>query len=686
MPAVPRIALIVAVSIGTLAGGLAPALSASNGDDEDRNTPAVSRRVLDFALAADGEVVRRTAGATVERILLPAGLRSATTAETVWSVEIEGRFPARALRYVVSAGDEDIGYGIPTGDGSAVRTVTSDPSVLSERLSAVYEGGPSKIYSRRRSAAPVGPSRVGSAAGGPYEVSRSVYNLGAQVFKLSKVERKVELVGDVHYPTELSEGPFPLVLFMAGNHATCYRNRKVKSAWPCPQGWKPLPNHTGYDYIARDLASHGSVVASISANGVNFVTGRLRRAGMRQRGELIDKHLDLWQKWTTTGGRPFGQTFVGGLDMERIGTMGHSRGGEGVVWHKIVDEEQADPHEVDAVMAIAPIDITRATINNVPFAVVLPTCDGDVSDHQGVHFFDDSRYAVPGDPTPKHTLTSFGANHNFFNTVWTPSNRYPGGSNDGRFAPCRNQLTAAEQRRAGRAYVVKFFRRYLLDEDSLDPLWTGARAPWSVGAANALVSYLAPDLPTTRKDLSRFVAEDELFTNYLGGTVTPRRLSHYGWCANDEDPCGSRFGDLNDIHFPGLAQAELTWRNPRGRLVYEIPEAHSDLSSFQAFQLRARTNPSKLANEGIRFQDFVVELVDGEGNRASVSASEVGNEALANPSAPPYPLPIMVNQIRFPLRLFEGIDLADVALVRLRFSEKETGAINLADVAFTTRP
>ena len=57
----------------------------------------------------------------------------------------------------------------------------------------------------------------------------------------------------------------------------------------------------------------------------------------------------------------------------------------------------------------------------MPLAVLLPYCDGDVADLQGVHFYDDARYNVPGDSAFKHTILVMGANHNFYNTIWTPT-------------------------------------------------------------------------------------------------------------------------------------------------------------------------------------------------------------------------------------------------------------------------
>ena len=48
---------------------------------------------------------------------------------------------------------------------------------------------------------------------------------------------------------------------------------------------------------------------------------------------------------------------------------------------------------------------------------------------QGVHFYDDALYNIPGDLARKHKILVMGANHNFFNTIWTPS-MFPAGARD----------------------------------------------------------------------------------------------------------------------------------------------------------------------------------------------------------------------------------------------------------------
>jgi hypothetical protein len=642
-----------------------------------------SPRVIAAALDADGRVVRRAQGLVVEEVEVPANLR---VEGAIYRLRIDGRFPPRALRYVVSAGGRPVAYGRPAPSQRALIAVTADEAVLTAPVTARYEGGgPAPALER----APAGIREAPVTTTVQGEVTRTVYDLGDEVFQPTDIGAKVELTADVHYPTGLPGGPYPLVLFMHGNHVSCYRGDRVSYRWPCGQKQEPLPNYVGYDYIAKGLAARGYIVVSVSANGVNVLGNNVGDTGMRQRGEVLEKHIDLWQQWSTDGGEPFGDTFVGRVDMSRIGTMGHSRGGEGAVWHKIVDDERADPYGLDAVLALAPVDFTRVTINEVPFSVILPTCDGDVYDLQGVHFFDDSRYTVPGDPTPKHTVTVFGANHNFFNTVWSPGQGWPGGFNDGRFSDCRTRLTQFQQRRAGRAFIAGFLRRYLGGETALDPIWTGSSPPPQLAPGTSLVNYLAPDTSEHRQDLARFTGTEDLTTNRTGGPTIPTNMSVYGWCANTfETPCMPGRFAFYDRNMPGLSEGMLGWSDHSGRLRFELAPGSRDVSGFDALQFRTVLNPGYDVNF-VRYQDIALALIDGAGASVSVPASEVGNEALK------YPVQqrgrrirghILRHQVRFPLERFEGVDLSDIRAVEFQFTRMQAGVIHVADLAFSAAP
>ena len=210
---------------------------------------------------------------------------------------------------------------------------------------------------------------------------------------------KVEFLGRVWYPATMT-GSYPLIIMLHGQHGTCYGTSVAPQMFPCVAPYaNNVPNYAGYDYLAKQLASYGYIVASISANGVNALPPTIQTLQNnvgQLRAELIQKHLDLWRLYNN-GQDPWGGVFRGHVDLTRVSTLGHSRGGEGVVRHYIYNKSLGSPYGIKAVLPLAPTNFGRHAINGVPMAVLLPYCDGDVSDLQGARYFDDNRYNVAGD-------------------------------------------------------------------------------------------------------------------------------------------------------------------------------------------------------------------------------------------------------------------------------------------------
>src|SRR6185503_16868108 len=145
---------------------------------------------------------------------------------------------------------------------------------------------------------------------GPLAVTREEYNFGDTAFQPSDFPGPVELTASIHYPTNLSAGPFPVILFLHGRHETCFSGGGGKFLqWPCTNGRQPIPSYKGYDYVSQVLASHGYVIVSVSANGVNAVDNGVFDFGALARAELLQKHLDILKTFNTTGGAPFGTKF-----------------------------------------------------------------------------------------------------------------------------------------------------------------------------------------------------------------------------------------------------------------------------------------------------------------------------------------------------------------------------------------
>ncbi|HEY2964539.1 MAG TPA: hypothetical protein VGJ37_19125 [Pyrinomonadaceae bacterium] len=549
-------------------------------------------------------------------------------------------------------------------------------------------------------------------APGSLAVTREEYDFGDTAFTATAFPGPIELRASIHYPTNLAAGPFPVILFLHGRHATCFNGSGSQFLeWPCSNNNQPIPSYKGYDYVSAVLASHGYVVVSVSANGVNAVDNSVFDLGALARAELLQKHLDILKQFNTTGGAPFGTKFVGKFDLTRVGTMGHSRGGEGVVRHYVLNQALGAPYGIKAVFPLAPVDFNRFVVNNAALNVLLPYCDGDVSDLQGVHFYDDARYNVPGDQAPKHYELVMGANHNFYNTIWSPSSPFPGATNDWlAFVPgghsdsqCgtvkgNQRLTEAQQRGTGLAYMTAFFRVYVGGESQFTPILTGdAPPPPSAQTNNLFVSYHAPDNPELRLDINRLLNNTNLTVNTQGAAATQTALSPYNLCGGEAPQPQRCLPDQPNARQPhttpsarsplrGLSQLITGWDNLTGNYRNDLPIAVQNVSGFQALQFRISVNFADPRNlEGLA-QDFRVVLTDASGSTSSVRVSDVSS-ALYFPPGSVGPVPkVVLNTVRVPLTAFGGVNLHNVRSVQFTFDERLQGGVLITDVAFASAP
>ena len=544
---------------------------------------------------------------------------------------------------------------------------------------------------------------------GPLAVTREEYNFGDTAFQPTDFPGPVELRASIHYPTVLA-GPYPVIVLLHGRHATCFKGGSQLLLWPCTKnGSQPIPSFQGYDYVAESLASNGYVVVSVSANGVNAVDNLIFDLGAFARAQLMQKHLDILNGFNTTGGAPFGTKFVGKFDLTRVGTMGHSRGGEGVVRHYVLNNDLGAPYGIKAVFPLAPVDFNRFTVNNAALNVLLPYCDGDVADLQGVHYYDDARYNVAGDNTPKHYELVMGANHNFYNTIWSPSSPFPGAANDWlAFVPgghsdnhcgsgkTSQRLTEAQQRGTGLAYMSAFFRAYVGGETQFIPILTGdAPPPPSAQTNNVFVSYHAP--ANRRRDVNALLNDTNLTLNTLGGAVTQSLLTPYELCGGEAPQPQRCLLDQSNARQPhttpsarsparGLSQLKTGWNNLSGNYTNNVPATLSNVSGFQALQFRVSVNFADVRNLADLAQDFRVILMDASGAWTSVRVSDVSS-ALFFPPGEVGPVPkVVLNTVRVPLNRFTGVNLTAVRSVQFTFNERLQGGVLITDVAFASAP
>ncbi len=542
--------------------------------------------------------------------------------------------------------------------------------------------------------------------GGPFAVASMSYDFGPEAFDPPSFPDAVEVTGNVHYPADLAGGPYSVLLFLHGRHSSCYNpaTSTTNISWPCTGSFEPIPSYEGYDYLAEHFAGLGYIVISVSANSISSTDNFVADYGMQARGELLQHHLDLWSEWNTVGGDPFGDTFVGKLDLSNIGTMGHSRGGEGVIFHALYNRSLGSPYGINAVITLAPVDFNRQILTGTPILNIAPYCDGDVSDLQGVHFYDDVRYAEADDEAPKHGLLLLGGNHNFFNTVWTPG-LFPAGTADdwgfvdwtqnddhcGTSSPGNGRMNPTTQRNALLAYSSAFFRFYIGNETDYAPILETEDILPPVSSTLDADEVFVSFHPSNRKkiNLNSLTSEASETVNDLGGAAGASGLVTFDICGDD---LGEQFcldvGSSQEPHcksggitMPGLSQLRIEWNSAGDYFQNLLPEGFNDLSPFDAIQFRAANDFTTTTTT----TDFLVQLEDADGNLSAVAVSDYSNVLFYPPGDIGTTLPrIMHNTVKIPLAAFTGVDMTSIVAVRLVYDAGSSDGILLSDILLSS--
>ncbi len=303
---------------------------------------------------------------------------------------------------------------------------------------------------------------------------------------------------------------YPIVVFLHGQHRA------------------DEPSYQGYDYLATDLARQGYVVLSIDANWINGIGSG--DPSSESRAQLILGTLDRMRQIDANGGPGVLSALRGKLDFDRIGIMGHSRGGQGVSYtikynltRKGVSEqafvraiarnpenfanfpdlvaavgdgkaanraaldaamtkynifyaaggESTPPYNIRAGIMLAPTDFNlNVGVSNVPLATVVSACDGDVASMDGAHAFDINRFGTQYDSAPRYQVVVQGANHNYFNTTWVlddvESMKSDLNPNYAKYCSFRSggPRLSASDQRRSGVFLINSFMRYFVGSET----------------------------------------------------------------------------------------------------------------------------------------------------------------------------------------------------------------------------
>ncbi|KRB77944.1 hypothetical protein ASE01_07130 [Nocardioides sp. Root190] len=676
------------------------------------------------------------------------------------TVELDKELPVVSDAPTIEVDGESIGLATESADGRSLTVFTTDRSVAN--ASSIESGWASRSDSgSTRTAAAVLPEESNAAAleadpsaSGNFEWTESIYKFGDQSIDLAAIGGiRGEVEGKLYLPT--TGGERPVVLLLHGRHTWCYGSGTGSSnTWPCAGGRKSVPSYLGYDGTARALASRGYSVVSISANAVNANDNQLAAdQGAQARGQLILDTLDLLEDANTgtsvvlhddasdadvsladaltagtqalaeradgfvTAPEPLDTVtpagLVGRFDLDHVGMMGHSRGGEGVTYAAVLNTQREEPIGIESILPLAPVDFARMTVPDVAMNVILPYCDGDVSNQQGQHMLDDSRYAF-GDNSLRTGTWAMGANHNFYNTVWTPGvytnavsddwsnstarRTEPTCGTDPTVAATSIRMTPQEQYDQGTVYMTAWFRMTLGGEDQFLPMFDGTGSvPEVLGDEDIRTQATAPS--SARSTIATFESTSSLIRTSgaatatvcasLAGRTVSQSLPACATSAMASSTVPHWTPASNGGNVPATPVTQLTWTTPTDQLRVAMPTAGRNVSRFDRLSLKIAAAESVATDA-----DLTLTVLDGKGGTYSSLVSAINPQALrrlpssATATSTSTLKKLVLQQVVVPNEdlAAAGIDLTDVREIRFTGAAASdattTGAAYLSDLAF----
>jgi dienelactone hydrolase len=462
----------------------------------------------------------------------------------------------------------------------------------------------------------------------------------------------LELKGVVYFPAETPGATkatetsmiftrYPLVVIIHGNSSS-------------------LHSYRGYNYLLEHLARNGMIANSIhmypNAKGVS-------------RARALFKHIEIIRS-------KFGEK----IDIDNIGLMGHSRGGEAVVIASKLNVDERLGYKFKAVIALAPTDqygpYSLAGDYKVPFLVIYGSLDGDVAGQNpkntGFSLYDRA-------DAVKSFLFVQGACHDKFNVEWHDHDLYFQTMTQDDLSKV---ISADAHQRIVKGYMNAFFLWHLYGRAELSNYFTGELIPHAVataddGSIKIHVQYQAPESLLVDKFTNHNVMINDVGGTAINSSNIPMNLTEGDLVTMDEFSPHDTNGGI------------IKWNNTKDIYSSAIPLAYRKVSRYSYLSFRITQRYSSISNPVNADQDFYVKLTDSNGNSSSILVSRF--------SSIPYPFIRGVNRltksalktVRIPLMVYQSektdprkLDMTNIASINFEFGARPTGEIEITDLEF----
>ncbi|NEP09430.1 MAG: hypothetical protein F6K14_04165 [Symploca sp. SIO2C1] len=452
-------------------------------------------------------------------------------------------------------------------------------------------------------------------------------------------------------------GPFPLCLIVHGNHS-------------------PEENSTpGYIYLLELLASHGIIAGSVDCNFLNGFIGGENDA----RAIVHLEHIKQFQLWNEQTDHPL----FGKVDLSNVMIAGHSRGGEGVghasSFNRLdsVVPDLGDPpvpidgstglgpyhFNLNAVVAIAPTEnqyepVDGPVVIRDNYIILHGSRDGDVRDFQGYQTYDRAHLIDLDNPTQeaegfKALLWIYGANHNFFNSVWGPD-------------PIDNPfISRSEQENVAKVYLSAIAQGTLLGRSQYLELLKDFQLSHENGWIPDTISLVNQYQDPQRLFIAHYEEDRHLTTISppVNGSIDTSNIAALELYFNQRSS-GNLYQETNGLKadWDVSGKSYVINLNPGG-----LPTGDLDFLALRTGQ----SNDSK--NLVDQLQNFTITLSDGT-HSYSVKAANIA----------PLLYPDYINAgarrsvmqtLRIPLSLFaqQGVDVSNIRQITFLFDEPIVG-------------